>query len=79
MKVKLKLYNIRNGVIQWRISTSVKVIWRITATGLNVSHILTFQICDRETLGQGHKVQHSQWSHSTSMTVTIVHFSLQIS
>ena len=29
MKVKVAEYNIRNGAIEWLVSTYVKVIWRI--------------------------------------------------
>ena len=43
-------------VIRWRISTSVKVLWRISAIALTVSEMLMFQIYDFENLGQGHEV-----------------------
>ena len=63
-KVKVTDYNIQNDVIRWRISTSLNVIGLIFATALTVSEILTFQVCDIETIGQGHEVQQSQWFHS---------------
>ena len=38
--------------------------WYIFAIALIISKIPTSQICDLENLGQGHVVQHSQWSQS---------------
>ena len=57
-------YNIRNNAIRWRISTSVKVIARIFTLALAVFEIWTFQMFDFESLGQGHRIQHSQLCHS---------------
>ena len=64
MKVNVTEHNNHNGAIRWRISTSAKVIWQIFAKALTVSQILKFKICQLENVGQGHRVQHSQWSHS---------------
>ena len=51
IKVKVTEYSIRNGVIRWRISTSVEVIRRGFAIVRPVSEILIFKICDLEILG----------------------------
>ena len=45
MKSKVTEYNIQNGAIRWRISTTPKVMLRTFATALTVSEILTFQMC----------------------------------
>ena len=37
--------------------------------GVIVSEILMFEIFDLENLGQGHVVQHPQWSESTRSNV----------
>ena len=66
MKVKVTEHNIHNDVIQQRLLTSVKVIWRIFAIALTVSDIVIFLICDLENLGPDYGVQHSQWTHSTA-------------
>ena len=52
--LKITEYNIHSCANQWRISTSVKVIWRISVMVLTISEILMFQIRYRENLGQGH-------------------------
>ena len=54
MEVKVTEYNVRNGAIRWRISTSVRVIRRIFAIALTVSDILMFQMCDLGNLSQVH-------------------------
>ena len=43
MKVNVTEYNNHIGANQWRISTPVKVIWRIVAIALTVSDILLFK------------------------------------
>ena len=65
MKVNVTDYNTRNGAIQWKLSTFVKVVTNFVIS-LTVSEILTFQICDHENLGQGHEVQRLQWYRSIS-------------
>ena len=59
MKVTVTEYNIPNDAFDGE-----RVIWRIFAIVLTVSEILTFHICVLHNLGQGHKVQRSQWSYS---------------
>ena len=58
MKVKVTEYNIHNSAIQWRISTSVKVICRILVMVFTISEILMVQICRFKNFGQGNGVQH---------------------
>ena len=60
MNVKVMKYNIYNGAFDSEYQSG------LITTALTVSGILTFQICDLEHLGQGHGVQHSQWSHSNA-------------
>ena len=64
MKVEITEYTIHNGAIRWRISTSVKVIWRVFAIALLVSDRWMFQICYFESLGWGDEVQYAQRSYS---------------
>ena len=54
-------YNIRNVPIELLISTYIKS-WLGIVVALTVFHILTFQICDVENIGQNHDIdlQHSQ-------------------
>ena len=47
-------YNIRNTAIQWQISTSIKVLARIST--FTVLDILRYEIFHFENLGQGHGV-----------------------
>ena len=44
MKVKITEYNVYNGVIRWRISTSVKVTRRIFLIALTVFEMLTLRM-----------------------------------
>ena len=65
MKVEVTKYNIHNDAIRWRISTSVRAMWRIVLKALTVCEILTFQILYIEDLGQDHGEQYWQCCHST--------------
>ena len=60
------MYNIRIGIIQWQIpdfpsdgNSNVRIFRRLR---LKIP-LETFAL---ENLGQGHEVQHSQWSNSMS-------------
>ena len=57
MKVKVTEYNIHNGAIWWRISTSVKVVMNIFALALTVCDILLFLTFNLENLGKGPVVE----------------------
>ena len=72
--------------IRWQISTSRKVILEQFSLALTIfsrknSH---FKIHDLENVGQGHDVQHSQWSHSMAninlynIKVILEHFLLAL-
>ena len=68
MKVKVMEYNIRNGKIRWKISTSIKVIrayFRHLSASSSYSY---FKIRDLENIGKGHAEQHSQWRQSMAST-----------
>ena len=54
MKVKITEYNIHNGAIKWRILTLDMTHFCDSSHRAEIS---MFQICDLETLGQGHRVQ----------------------
>ena len=50
--------------LQLQISKSVKTVWPIFKLALTISEILAFEIFDLANVGQGHRVQLSQWCHS---------------
>ena len=55
---------IRSDAMQWQIPVSIKVTTRLFMLVLTVLEILRLEMFDFENLGQSHRVQHSQWSHS---------------
>ena len=53
------IYNIRSSVIRWQIRDILSDDNRMFALSLTVFEILVYQMFDIESLGQGHRVQHS--------------------
>ena len=66
MKINVKVteYNICSEAVQWSIPTSITVTACIFKLAFAVYEVLTFEVFVLENLGNGHKVQHSQSSHS---------------
>ena len=52
-------YNFLNGPLRWQMSTFIKVEIQDFSLALTVFEILVYQMFDIESLGQGHRVQHS--------------------
>ena len=72
IQVKVTMYIIRNGAIEWLVSTSLKVVLKHFSLALTVFQILNIMISrnfDLKHIGQRHDIQHTPWRYSMASLI----------